>query len=86
MSGQSKTIQGICSHRYNLRLVSFGYSLSNVFNRRIDNAKPIFLILFGVIIISILFTVLWLDVCTIFLQPFYYIFGSYRLHRYSILF
>ena len=86
MSGQYETIQGVCSHRYNLRLVSFGYSLGNIFNRRIDEAKSIFLILFGVIINSILFTVLWLDVCTIFLKPFYYIFGSYRLHRYSILF
>ena len=47
---QSETIQGICSHRYNIRLVSFGYSLGNVFNRRIDNAKPIFLVLFWVII------------------------------------
>ena len=25
LCGQSETIQGICSHRYNLRLVSFGY-------------------------------------------------------------
>ena len=33
LCGQSETIQGICSHRYNLRLVSFGYSLGNVFNR-----------------------------------------------------
>lgn len=47
---KSETIQDICSHRYNLRLVSFGYSLGNVFNRRIDNAKSIFLVLFGVII------------------------------------
>ena len=50
LRGQSETIQGICSHRYNFRLVSFGYSLGNVFNRRIDNAKPIFLVLFWVII------------------------------------
>ena len=50
LRGQSETIQGICSHRYNIRLVSFGYSLGNVFNRRIDNAKPIFLVLFWVII------------------------------------
>ena len=50
LCGQSETIQGICSHRYNLRLVSLGYSLGNVFNRRIDNAKSIFLVLFGLIV------------------------------------
>ena len=32
--------------------------------------------LFPLSLISILFTVLWLDVCTMFLKPFYYIFGS----------
>ena len=31
---------------------------------------------FPLSLISILFTVLWLDVCTTFLKPFYYIFGS----------
>ena len=36
---------------------------------------------FPLSLISILFTVLWFDVCAMFLKPFYYIFGSYLLAK-----
>lgn len=38
---------------------------------------------FSLSLISILFTVPWLDVCATFLRPFYYFFVLVRLQRYG---
>lgn len=51
---QSKAIQGIGSHRCDLRFVTSGYRLSDVFDGGVDDSKPVVFIFFGVIIDAVL--------------------------------